>query len=315
MIPIPQYPLYSGSIDLLGGSQVGYYLEEEKGWGLSAAELQRSYHEAKTSGLNVRALVVINPGNPTGQILTVENMKEVIEFCHEYGLVLLADEVYQENNYIKEQRQWHSFKKVLRSMGSKYDHFEMFSFHSVSKGFTGECGHRGGYFECVGIDEEVKAQFYKLSSLQLCPNTVGQIMVSLMVNPPKPGDPSYALFHEESHGILESLKRRANKLTKFLDSLTNVSCNPAEGAMYAFPQVKLPSKAVEAARAGGKQPDVFYCIALLDATGVCVVPGSGFRQKDGTWHFRTTFLPPEEQIDGVLSSVAKFNNDFMHKYA
>lgn len=88
MIPIPQYPLYSASISLLGGSQVGYYLEEEKNWGLSVIyfpiwvisqvkELERSYKEAKAKGVNPKALVIINPGNPTGQVLTEENMRHV----------------------------------------------------------------------------------------------------------------------------------------------------------------------------------------------------------------------------------------------
>lgn len=62
MIPIPQYPLYSASIRLLGGAQIGYYLDEESNWGLSAKELDRSLKEAKSKGLNTRAVVIINPG-------------------------------------------------------------------------------------------------------------------------------------------------------------------------------------------------------------------------------------------------------------
>jgi len=103
MIPTPQYPLYSASVALLGGRQVGYYLNEEKQWGLSLQELQRSLNEATQAGTNVRALAVINPGNPTGQVLSKENMIEVVQFCKQNNLVLMADEVYQENVYIKEQ--------------------------------------------------------------------------------------------------------------------------------------------------------------------------------------------------------------------
>jgi len=84
--------------------------------------------------------------------------------------------------------------------------------------------------------------------------------------------------------------------------------------MYLFPQIRLPQKAIEAANQAGKQPDEFYCLAMLDATGVCVVPGSGFGQKDGTWHFRSTFLPPEELFDGFCARLQRFHNEFLEKY-
>jgi len=314
MLPIPQYPLYSASIALLEGSAVPYYLNESDNWGLSVEELESSLKEAQSKGLNTRALVVINPGNPTGQVLTKEGMEKVIEFCAKNKLVLLADEVYQENVYTKETKPFHSFKKVLRSMGSEYDNFELFSFHSVSKGFVGECGQRGGYLEAVGINDDVKAELYKLSSVDLCPNTTGQMLIDLMVRPPQKGEESYPLYTEESQGIYNSLKRRAEKLTKFLDSLDGVSCNNAEGAMYAFPQIKLPPKAVQAAKDANMKPDTFYAISLLEEAGVCVVPGSGFGQKDGTFHFRTTFLPPEAKMDQVMDRLGKFHNNFMKKY-
>jgi aspartate/methionine/tyrosine aminotransferase len=314
MIPIPQYPLYSASIKLLGGTQVGYYLQEEKDWGLSINELERSINDASNRGIEVRALVIINPGNPTGQVLTVENMKEVIQFCYNHQIVLMADEVYQENVYIKEERSFHSFKKILMNMEPKYKNLELFSFNSISKGFMGECGHRGGYVECTNIDEEVKTQLYKCASVLLCPNTAGQILMEVMVNPPKLGDESYELYIKERDDIYNSLKRRAIKLTKFLDSLEGISCNRSQGAMYAFPQIKLPLKAIEAAKAAGKKPDDFYCLQLLDKTGVCVVPGSGFGQKDGTYHFRTTFLPPENKIDLVMDKLSKFHSEFLKLY-
>jgi len=314
MIPIPQYPLYSASIKLLGGSQVGYYLDEASNWGLSVQELERSYKESKNRGISPKALVIINPGNPTGQVLKEQNMREIVDFCLRNRVVLMADEVYQENVYIKEEIPFVSFKKVLKSMGSKYNDVELFSFHSISKGFVGECGHRGGYSELVNIDPLVKAELYKLASVSLCPNTTGQVLIDVMVNPPKEGDPSFQKYKEERDSIYTSLKRRAEKLVRFLNTLDGVSCNPAQGAMYAFPQVKIPEGAVKLAQSKNKRPDDFYCLELLDKTGVCVVPGSGFGQRDGTYHFRTTFLPPEDQIDGVLSKVAKFHGEFMNKY-
>lgn len=204
MIPIPQYPLYTASIALFGGNAVPYYLDESQDWSTSPDELERAINE--NSQLDVRALCVINPGNPTGQCLSLDSMKSIIEFCHRRKLVLLADEVYQANVYTKDLP-FHSFKKVLkryfvlRSMGPKYDSVELISFHSISKGTIGECGRRGGYFECVNVAKEVTDLFYKVASVSLCPPVQGQVMMELMVNPPKPGDPSYELFNREQTGI------------------------------------------------------------------------------------------------------------------
>lgn len=118
----------------------------------------------------------------------------------------------------------------------------MVSFHSISKGFLGECGLRGGYFELLGISDDVKMQLYKLASMSLASNTLGMITVGLMVNPPKQGDESYSLYVSERDAILSSMKRRARVMTKALNSMTGVSCNEIEGAMYAFPTITLPSK-------------------------------------------------------------------------
>ncbi|KAM9958137.1 hypothetical protein ACTFIW_013117 [Dictyostelium discoideum] len=314
LIPIPQYPLYSATIELYNGSQLGYLLNEEKGWSLEISQLEHSYNDAVSKGINPRALVIINPGNPTGQCLDRANMEEIVKFCLEKNVVLLADEVYQENVYVKESKPFISFKKVVKDMGGDYADLEMISFHSVSKGFVGECGKRGGYMELNGVTQDVKAEIYKLASIGLCPNVIGQLVVDLMVRPPVAGEQSHDLYIKERDNIYESLKKRANLLTNALNSLDGVTCNPSEGAMYAFPQIRLPSKAVEYANSIGKAPDAYYCIQLLEATGICVVPGSGFGQKDGTWHFRTTFLPSEEAIEGVCKRIADFHQSFMNKY-
>jgi aspartate/methionine/tyrosine aminotransferase len=113
MIPIPQYPLYTASIDMYGGKAVPYYLDESREWGLAHDELKRSINEANKAGVDVKALCVINPGNPTGQCLSEESMREIVEFCKEEKIALLADEVYQANVYAS-GRPFVSFKKVLR---------------------------------------------------------------------------------------------------------------------------------------------------------------------------------------------------------
>lgn len=98
------------------------------------------------------------------------------------------------------------------------------------------------------------------------------------------------------------------------NSIEGFSCNPVQGAMYAFPQIKLPPKVVEAAKNSGKAPDAFYAFALLEATGICIVPGSGFGQKPGTYHFRTTILPQPEKLKVMLEKLAEFHSQFLKKY-
>jgi len=313
MVPIPQYPLYSAALALAQAHLLPYELDEDAGWSLPVSQLEASLAEARKNGVSCRGLVVINPGNPTGNCLPLDNMRDVVRFCKKEGLVLMADEVYQENIY-QGTAPFHSFKKVVAQLGAEAEGVELVSFHSVSKGFLGECGMRGGYFELHGFDPAVQAQLLKLVSIGLCSNVMGQIAVGLMVRPPQPGEASHALYANERDTILESLKRRATKLVAGLNALDGVTCNEPQGAMYAFPSITLPAKAQAAAAEAGKPPDTFYALALLEATGIVVVPGSGFRQKKDTWHFRTTFLPPEGDMDSVIAQMSTFHAGFMARY-
>ncbi|KAG7013953.1 Alanine aminotransferase 2, mitochondrial, partial [Cucurbita argyrosperma subsp. argyrosperma] len=210
LCPIPQYPLYSASIALHGGTLV----------------------------------------------LTKENQEQIVKFCKQEGLILLADEVYQANIYVPDKK-FHSFKKISRSMGYGEKDISLVSFQSVSKGYYGECGKRGGYMEITGFSADVREQIYKVASVNLCSNISGQILASLVMNPPK---------------------------------------------------------AIKAAEAADTTPDTFYCRQLLNATGVVVVPGSGFGQVAGTWHFRCTILPPENKIPDVVSRLTDFHKAFMNEY-
>ena len=141
MIPIPQYPLYSASLTLYGGKQIGYFLDEQNSWQLSEDILTQSISKARSEGTNPVGIVVINPGNPTGAVLSYDNIKMIIGFARRNGLSIIADEVYQENVYDPSAK-FHSFARVMHDM--KETDISLFSLHSVSKGFLGECGHRGG---------------------------------------------------------------------------------------------------------------------------------------------------------------------------
>nr|CDJ93113.1 Aminotransferase domain containing protein [Haemonchus contortus] len=312
MIPIPQYPLYSASVEEFGLGQVGYFLCEERNWSLEEDELERAYQESLKK-YDTRVLCVINPGNPTGQVLSHENIETIIKFAHRHNLFLMADEVYQDNIYAPGSK-FHSFKKVINEMGAPYNQMELASFHSVSKGYMGECGMRGGYVEFFNLDPEVYVLFKKMISAKLCSTILGQVMMDALVNPPKPGDPSYDQWLKEKNAVLASLKERATLVKEAYGSIEGIKCNEVQGAMYAFPQLMLPPRAVEKARSLNMEPDFFYAMQLLESTGVCIVPGSGFGQKEGTYHFRTTILPQTEMMKDMLERFKSFHTKFMEEY-
>jgi aspartate/methionine/tyrosine aminotransferase len=297
MIPIPQYPLYSATITLYEGRQVNFYMDEGNDWKLSQAMLESSIQEAEAKGTRVRAICVINPGNPTGSVMDYDNIAMVIRFAKKHNLSILADEVYQENIYLSGDR-FTSFAKVMTEMGETG--VSLFSFHSCSKGFFGECGQRGGYMEIRNVPADVVAQILKLQSVGLCSNLTGQMVTYCMVNPPRPGQPSHELYVRERDGILNELKKRAVILAEGLNKIPGYKCNKVAGAMYCFPSITLPAG----------RSDEEYCMALLEATGVCLVPGTGFGQAPGTAHFRTTILPPTEKMKKVVEKLAEFHASY-----
>ncbi|ROL43840.1 Alanine aminotransferase 2 [Anabarilius grahami] len=320
MIPIPQYPLYSAAISEMDAVQVNYYLDEDNCWALDINELYRSYQAAKQH-CQPRVICIINPGNPTGQVQSKKCIEEVLHFAYEENLFVMSDEVYQENVYAPDC-QFHSFKKVLYEMGPEYfNNVELVSFHSASKGYTGE----GGYMEVINMDPEVKAQLVKLLSVRLCPPLAGQAAMDVIVNPPQPDEPSFRQFYQEKSSVLGGLAEKAKLTEQILDSVPGIKCNPVQGAMYAFPRIFIPPKAVEEAKASaptsaelelsGMQPDMLYCLRLLEEMGICVVPGSGFGQKDGTYHFRMTILPSREKLKVLLGKVRDFHMSFLKEYS
>uniref|UniRef100_A0A671U8D6 alanine transaminase n=1 Tax=Sparus aurata TaxID=8175 RepID=A0A671U8D6_SPAAU len=314
MIPIPQYPLYSAAISELEAVHINYYLDEANCWALDIEELQRAYMTAKHH-CQPRVLCIINPGNPTGQVQSKKCIEEVLHFAYEENLFVMADEVYQDNVYSPDS-QFHSFKKVLYEMGPEYfSNVELASFHSTSKGYTGECGFRGGYMEVLNMDPQVKAQLVKLLSVRLCPPVSGQAAMDVIVNPPQRHEPSYAQFTKEKRAVLDALAHKARLTEEILNSVPGMTCNPVQGAMYAFPQIFIPPRAIQEAQSLSMAPDMLYCLKLLEETGICVVPGSGFGQREGTYHFRMTILPNPEKLKVLLEKLKEFHLRFLEEYS
>lgn len=302
MIPIPQYPLYSASIKKAGGVQVNYYPDEERGWIFNRQILEEAFLNAKKDKVNVKGIVVINPGNPTGAVLDEQSMIDVIEFAQEHQLMVIADEVYQENIY---QGKFLSFAKVLGT-----GKVPLISLHSISKGFFGECGHRGGYLELrnppkiEGSALDFSDLLNKQASVSLCSSTPGQVLTYLMVKPPTENSNSYKRYIEEKNKILNDLHEKAVLVREAFSVMDGMECFGETGALYLFPRINgLPEGTT----------DFDYCMALLEKTGLCTVNGSGFGQREGTHHLRIAFLPPKELLAQVLPEWIKFHNQYVSK--
>ena len=108
------------------------------------------------------------------------------------------------------------------------------------------------------------------------------------------------LYAAERAGILDEMKQRAVILAEGLNRIPGIQCNRVAGAMYCFPRVTLPAG----------RTDAEYCMSLLEETGICVVPGSGFGQAPGTAHFRTTILPPVEKLQRVVEALGEFHRNY-----
>ena len=302
MIPIPQYPLYSAAIRKAGGVQVNYYPDEDNGWTLDKSILEESFTEATRRGVTVKAIVVINPANPTGAVLPEQSARDVIDFAQQHHLAIIADEVYQDNLYGA------SFVSFARLLGR--DEVPLFSLHSTSKGFYGECGHRGGYVEVrnppeiEGTSSTFTDLLLKQASVSLCSNTPGQILTYLMVSSPKVGSEPYRRFVEEKETILGELYAKAGMIRDAFKQMDGVECFGKTGAMYLFPRLnKLPEGTT----------DFDYCMSLLESTGLCTVNGSGFGQREGTSHLRIAFLPSVGLLEEVLPRWTEFHNEYVSR--
>ncbi|XP_010883600.2 alanine aminotransferase 1-like [Esox lucius] len=314
LTPMSTYSTFKMAVEGLGGAVIPYYLEEERGWELRVEELRRVLREFKDV-CNPVALYVINPGNPTGHVQSRTSIEEVIRFAAEERLFLMADEVYQDSIF-GEDTEFVSYKKVLSEMGPPLSHqVELASFHSVSKGFMGECGLRGGYVELVNLDPEVKKYIYNIFLTDSSPAVTGQLALDLMVNPPRPGDPSYPVYAQEIKTIKAMLVHNMSRVLEVLNNIPGISCQPITGGAFILPRLHLPQGAVRKAEELGMQPDLWYCKLLLEEAGVCVGPGCEYGQKEGTYHIRLRVLTPVDTMEEVLRRLKNFHLNFLKEFS
>ncbi|CAM2107136.1 unnamed protein product [Caretta caretta] len=153
-------------------------------------------------------------------------------------------------------------------------------------------GFRASFFELVNIDPAIMKCFCS-SGVSVYPLILGQ----------------------EKQAVLSNLAHKAQLTQEIFGPVPGIRCNPVQGAMYSFPRIQIPARAVQEAQALSLEPDFFFCQKLLEATGIVLAPGSTFGQRRGTHLVRVTLLPPVKTLRIVLQTTADFHSQFLQQYS
>lgn len=314
MLPSFHYQIYSDKANSMGSGVIEYALDKDNGWTITREALEEAYKLALETGKNVKCLCIINPGNPTGSVLSEDAIVSVLQFCASRKIILLADEVYQDNVY--RDNEFISMKKVASKCGEKV---QLVSFHSTSKGFLGECGRRGGYMETFNMPKVFHDEVLRLTCETLpCANTIGQVMTSLMAKPPRVDDDSFATFTREKRIVSGAYEKRAELIVDGLNGINGITCPPIQGAIYVFPSIEMfPLAAINAAEKQDIAPDQLYCLELLESTGLFVTPASTFsttKSKD-IHGFRMSLLFHEDDVPSIVEKISEHHRTFLCKYS
>lgn len=271
LTPSPGYPLYTALVAKLGLTLNPYLLDEENGWQPDLGDME-SRIDPQT-----RAIVVINPNNPTGSVCTPALLEGVLDLARRHGLLVIADEIYHELTLDGAQHV---------SVASLADDVPVLTFDGLSKAFLGP-GLRIGWGILSGPASKVSD--YAAACAQL-------LRARLSANHPE----QYAIrpcLEDKSHlpALVEKISRRRDLTVARLNAIEGVSCVAPRGAFYAFPRLEVPPDEEEA-----------FIADLVRATGVVVVHGGGFGQRPGTAHFRVVFLPPEDLLERAYARIATY---------
>ena len=276
LVPSPTYPLYTAVLAKIGADPQYYRTDPENHWLPDLDDLRRRITPA------TRVLVVIDPNNPTGAIYPDAVRRELITIAEQYGLVILADEVYGELAY----------DGPVPPMAALDPDAAIISYSSLSKAYLAP-GWRAGWM-AVGstsrLDGALRA-IKKLADGRLCSPAPMQYAVTAALT----GDRSHQeVFRHE-------LRARATLTTERLNAIDGMRCVQPRGAFYAMPQVSLPP--------GSSDAD--YVLGLLRATGILCVYGSGFGTRPEDGFFRVVFLAPPAELGAIYDDIAGFTREYL----
>jgi alanine-synthesizing transaminase len=271
MTPSPGYPLYTAVLGKLGCPENPYFLDESHGWQPDLADIAAKINS------RTRAIVLINPNNPTGSVCERKTLEGLLELAARHNVVVFADEIYD--------------KLVLGdskhiSIASLRPDVPVITFNGLSKAYLGP-GLRIGWAIMSGPAArlgELREAIHRFLRARLCANSPIQFAIA----PALEGDQTHLAE------VRRKLEARRDLTMRSLNAVPGVSCVSPAAAFYAFPSLNVG------------EPDETFIPKMIRETGVVVVPGSGFGQRPGTAHFRVVFLPPEDVLTRAYQAIADF---------
>ena len=284
LVPSPDYPLWTAAVSLSGGTPVHYLCDEEKDWAPDLADLR------KKITTRTKAIVMINPNNPTGAIYSKEVLLELTQIARENGLILFADEIYDKMLYDAEKH---------ISLASLSTDVVVITFNGLSKNYR-SCGYRAGWMVVSG-DKEMVRDYIEglnmLASMRLCANVPGQYAIQT------------ALGGYQSINDLVSeggrLARQRDLAWKLITEIPGVTCVKPKSALYLFPKLDSEMYPIE--------DDQQFVADLLREEKVLLVQGSGFNWSKPD-HFRIVFLPHEDVLKEAIGRLARFLERYRNKH-
>jgi alanine-synthesizing transaminase len=276
LVPVPTYPLYTAVLAKIGARPVFYSTAPDSGWVPDPGEIRRLIGPA------TRALVVIDPNNPTGSTYPEPVRRELLQIADDYNVPLLADEVYADL----------AFDGPVDAIARLHPDAPVITFSSLSKAYLAP-GWRSGWL-AVGRTErmdDVLGAIKKLADGRLCSTAPMEYAIIAALN----GDRA----HQQE--FRDALRERSDLTVKRLNAIDGLSVVAPQAAFYAMPRVSLPPG----------RTDADYVLALLRATGVLCVYGSGFGTKPEEGFFRIVFLASPAELADIYDLIAQFTAGFL----
>ena len=284
LVPAPDYPLWTAGVSLAGGTPRHYLCDEGAGWLPDLDDIRSKITE------RTRALVVINPNNPTGAVYPDDLLRELVEIARQHQLIVFADEIYDKTLYDG---------VTHTAIASLAEDVLFVSFNGLSKNYRA-CGYRSGWMVISG--DKRHAQDYieglvMLASMRLCANVPGQLAIQT------------ALGGYQSIKDLVApggrLCRQRDLAHALLTQIPGVSCFKPKAALYMFP--RLDSKRYPIA------DDQQFALEMLETEKVLVVQGSGFNWPHPD-HFRLVFLPNSDDLTEAIGRIARFLDGYQRRH-
>jgi len=285
LVPAPDYPLWTAAVSLAGGAPRHYRCDEGAGWLPDIADMV-----AKITP-NTRAIVVINPNNPTGALYPDDLLKEIVEVARKHKLVIYADEIYDKTIFDGRRH---------TSIASLADDVLFVTLNGLSKNYR-VCGYRSGWMVVSGEKREATDYIEGLNllaSMRLCANMPAQFAIQTALG-------GYQSI-DDLVGPNGRLTRQRDLSHDLLTRIPGVTCVKPQAALYCFPRLDPKIYPIT--------DDQAFILELLQAEKVLLVQGSGFNWPEPD-HFRVVFLPNSDDLTEAIERIARFLESYRKRHA